>query len=210
MTVGTPEPLLDVERHRRAVEAKPTSAVARLNLGTALMRAGHLVEAEAEFRRALAVDPDLPEALVNLGGIHLTRWEFRECVEANRRAAECRPEFLPAHYNRGLGHLYMGEADEVVSCFRRVVDLEPGNGGGHYHLAVGLLEQGSVQESREHLEEALALGFSPEPEFLKALERKEGAADGSTGDDGPDAAKPRQTKEETSGDFHARDSLDRS
>jgi tetratricopeptide (TPR) repeat protein len=210
MSGGTSDLLRDVERHRRAVEEQPASAIARLNLGTALLRAGHLVEAEAEFRRALAVDPDLPEALVNLGGIHLSRWEFRECVAVNRRAAECRPEFLSAHYNEGLGHLYLGEADQVVSCFRRVLEQDPGHGGGHYYLAVGLLELGKIQESREHLDRALAAGFSPEPEFLKALERKEGLAAGSQEDGEPGVPGPRITKEEESGDVHAWNGLDRS
>jgi hypothetical protein len=98
----------------------------------------------------------------------------------------------------------------VVSCFRRVLELEPEHGGGNYYLAVGLLAQGSVQECRRHLDRALAAGFSPEPEFLKALEKEEGPSTGSQGDRGSDDSGPREMKEETSGDIHTRNDHDRS
>ncbi len=150
------------------------SAAAHFNRGTALLEKGLASRAEAEFRRALELRPDFPEALVNLGGILLARLDFKGCVGANRKAAEARPGFLLAHYGEGLGHLYLGETDEMVSCFRRAVALDGRHAGSHYHLAVGLLARGEVKESRAHLEAALEGGFSPAPEFLRALAKAEG------------------------------------
>lgn len=161
-----------VERCRQAVEADPSSAIAHANLGTALLLQERVGEAEKELRRSLELG-ELPEALVNLGGILLARWDFRGCVEVNKRAAAARPEFLLAHYNQGLGHLYLGESREVVSCFERVVALEPAHPGGNYYLAVGLLAEGDVKRSHAHLYVAVRGGFSPQPDFLKALEKAE-------------------------------------
>lgn len=166
-----PEPF---QERSRAVEADPASAAAHFNLGTALLERGLASRAETEFKRALELKPRFPEALVNLGGILLARLDFRGCVEANRKAAEARPGLLLAHYGEGLGHLYLGEADAMVRCFRRALELDGRHAGSHYHLAVGLLALGQVKESREHLEAALEGGFSPAPEFLKALEKAEG------------------------------------
>ncbi len=163
-----------VERWRRAVEAEPASAAAHFNLGTALLERGLASRAEAEFRRALELRPGFPEALVNLGGIFLARLDFRGCVAANRKAAEQKPGLLLAHYGEGLGHLYLGQTDEMVRCFRRAVALDGRHAGSHYHLAVGLLALGQVTESRTHLEAALEGGFSPAPEFLRALAKAEG------------------------------------
>jgi tetratricopeptide (TPR) repeat protein len=160
-----------IEHWRRAVEADPASAAAHFNLGNALLERGLLARAEGEFRRALELKPGFPEALVNLGGILLTRLDFRGCVEANRKARESRPELLMAHYGEGLGHLYLGEAESMVACFRRAVELDDRHAGSHYHLAVGLLAIGRVDESQAHLRAALEGGFSPAPEFLKALEK---------------------------------------
>ena len=163
-----------VERCRRRVQAEPASAAAHLNLGTALMEINRTREAEGAFHRALELQPGFPEALVNLGGVLLSRWDFQGCVELNRKAADAKPELMLAHYNEGLGHLYLGEAEAMVACFQRARELDPANPACEYYLAVGLLAAGAVGESRAHLDVAVAGGFSPVPEFLKALEKAEG------------------------------------
>jgi Flp pilus assembly protein TadD len=163
-----------VERCRRRIQTDPTSATAHLNLGAALMEINRIREAEEAFRRALELRPGYPEALVNLGGVLLARWDFQGCVEANRKAAQAKPELMLAHYNEGLGHLYLGEGEAMVACFQRALELDPQNPACEYYLAVGLLACGAVAESRLHLDAAVAGGFSPVPEFLKALEKAEG------------------------------------
>jgi Flp pilus assembly protein TadD len=161
---------------RQAVAAQPESAAAHVRLGTSLAKAGALGEAEAELRRAIELEPGMAEALVNLGGVMLSRWDFRGCVEVNRQAAAKQPAMALAHYNQGLGHLYLGEAPEMTACFRRVVELEPRNPGGRYYLAVGLNALGEDEEARKHLAIAMELGFKPQPELLRALEKKAEAA----------------------------------
>jgi Flp pilus assembly protein TadD len=156
---------------RAAVAARPDSAAAHLQLGAVLAKTGAIGEAEQAFRRALELEPELPEALVNLGGVHLARWDFQACVEVNRRAAEAKPDLLHAHYNQGLGHLYLGEAVEMADCFRRVLELAPRHPGGRYFMAVALHAVGQVEEARTQLAIAIELGYHPEPEFLRALER---------------------------------------
>ncbi len=64
----------------------------------------------------------------------------------------------------------------MVACFHRAIELDPRHPACDYYLAVGLLAPGRVGESRRHLDVAVAGGFSPAPEFLKALEKAEGAA----------------------------------
>jgi Flp pilus assembly protein TadD len=160
-----------LSRLRAAVAQRPDSARAHLNLGATLAELGAIGEAEQAFRRALELEPGMPEALVNLGGVHLARWDFKSCVEVNRQAAQARPDFLHAHYNQGLGHLYLGEAVEMHDCFRRVLELDPRHPGGRYFMAVALNAIGQVDEARKHLAIAIELGYHPEPEFLRALER---------------------------------------
>ncbi|MBI4865005.1 MAG: tetratricopeptide repeat protein [Candidatus Riflebacteria bacterium] len=159
-----------LEKLVEAVEKNPNSARAHLKLGMALLQVGSKKNAEQELRRAVELDPGLAEAWVNLGGVLFLGWDFRGCVEANSKAVACNPSLLQAHYNLGLGYLYLGQADKVVSCFREVLDLDPKNAGGHYHLAVGLLATGEVEQARAMLSRAIALGYSPQPEFLKIME----------------------------------------
>jgi hypothetical protein len=50
------------------------------------------------------------------------------------------------------------------------VELDPEHAAGRYFLAVGLLAAGNVPEAVEEMTRAKALGHSPAPEFLRALE----------------------------------------
>jgi protein O-GlcNAc transferase len=136
------------------------------------------------------IDPEYAEAWSNLGGALLSRWDFAGCLDANRRALRHKPALTQAHYNIGLCHLYRGEAKDVVNSFRKVIELEPANAGGHYYLAVGLYAKGQIDAARSSLDRAIALGHTPEPEFLKAME-SHGGTDGTAPafEFGPDSEK---------------------
>jgi len=60
----------------------------------------------------------------------------------------------------------------MVTCFERVVELDPKNAQGHYHLAVGLLALGRAAEAQQRMMKATELGFSPEPTFMKELDKQ--------------------------------------
>ncbi len=158
---------------RQAVEANPDSAVAHMKLGTALLLNGAAGPGEQSLRRAVELDPELDKAWVNLGGILLARWDFEGCLEINKQVIERNPGLLQAHYNIGLCHLYLHQAEEMVASFRKVMEIDPDHAGGQYHIAVGLLELGDPAGAHAALDRSAALGHSPAPEFLKALEKKE-------------------------------------
>ncbi len=158
------------DKLRKELASNPESARAHLRLGTLCQRAGHLEEAETTLRRAVELDPDLYEAWGNLGGVLFSRWDFVGSAEANQKAVECRPDGMQGHYNLGLANLYQGKPEEVVECFRRVVELDPENPGGHYYLAAGLNALGKVVAAKGSLMKSESLGFTPEPELIRAID----------------------------------------
>jgi len=160
-----------VQRCLAEVQKHPGSAVAHFNLGLAYTKQGFVNRAEEAYRKALEIDPDLVEAWVNLGGSLLLKWDFQGSLEANREAVKRRDDLLLAHYNMGQAHLYLGDAKGLLSCCRRVIELDAEHAAGHYYLAVALLALDRVQEAREALGRAMALGHRPTPEFLRGLER---------------------------------------
>lgn len=160
-----------IARCEAAVAAQPSSAAAHFNLALAYTDRGMIRRAEEEYRKALDLNPDLVEAWVNLGGVLLLQWDFKGTLEATRNAVNRNGDTLLAHYNMGQAFLYLGDAEGVVSCYRRVLSLDPDHPGGHYYLAVGLLALGNQAESQEHLATAIRLGFRPQPDFLRALEK---------------------------------------
>ena len=161
---------------REEAARHPESAKVRWKLGTALLNVGFLSQGERELEKAVELDPGMAKAWVNLGGARLSKWDFEGCIEANRRALKCDPDLVQAHFNLGLGYLYTKQVDEMVRCFERVVMLAPEMGAGHYHLAVGLHALGRVEEAREVLGEAIMRGYSPDPEFIRELEKSDGAS----------------------------------
>ncbi len=152
------------------VERNPESAAAHFNLALAYTKRGLADRAGRHYRKALEIEPDLVEAWVNLGGVLLLRRDFRGSIAANEEALKRKGDLLLAHYNVGQALLYLGDAEGVVRSYRRVIELDPRHAGGHYFLAVGLLATGQAAEARKELARAKALGYSPAPEFLRALD----------------------------------------
>jgi len=160
-----------LQKLQEQVEQNPDSAKAWMKLGTAQGKAGQLTEAEKCLRRAIALDSALFEAYVNLGGVLFSRWDFAGAAEVNERAVTLRPDALQGHYNLGLSNLYLGNAEKVVECFQRVVELDPEHAGGYYHLAAGLNAVGKVPAAKVCLLKSESLGFRPEPELIKAIDK---------------------------------------
>ena len=159
-----------LDRCRRETEENPGSAVAHYNLGLAYTRKGLMDSAETAYRQALEIDSELVEAWVNLGGALMMKWDFQGSVEANREALKRNDELVLAHYNTAQASLYLGNAEGVVQSCKRVLELDPGHAAGCYFLAVGLLATGEFERAREAVAQAKALGHSPAPDFLRALE----------------------------------------
>ncbi len=154
-----------------AVEQSPDSAEAHLKLGTAQQRAGRVAEAEANLRKAIELDPEQYQARINLGGVLFSRFDFAGSAEINAEAVALDPKAVQGHYNLGLAHLYMGNPEKVVECFQRVVELDPENAGGYYHLAAGLNAVGRVPQAKVCLLKSESLGFRPEPELIRAIDK---------------------------------------
>ncbi len=161
-----------VARLKALAEQRPQSATAQFNLGLAYAKRGLVARAEKAYRRALELNPDLVEAWVNLGGVLLLKWDFLGCLEANQEALKRRDD-VRAHHNIGQAFLYLGDSEGLIRATRRVLERDSGQAAGHYFLAVGLLARGQVEEARQALDQATALGYRPLPEFLRALERAE-------------------------------------
>jgi tetratricopeptide (TPR) repeat protein len=187
-----------IERNRQRVEENPESAAAHFNLGLAYTNRGVADRAERHYRKALELEPDLVEAWINLGGVLLLKWDFDGSMAANEEALKRQPDLQVAHYNIGQAFLYLGDADGVVRSYRRLIEFAPDHAGAHYFLAVGLLAAGRAADAREELTRARALGYSPAPEFLKALNvaAKELAQSRNNDTETPIKTDPRDKKKE--------------
>lgn len=88
-----------VAHFAQVVRAKPLSAAAHYNLGTALTVAGRLDEAMREYRRALEIDPRYANAHNNLGKVLETLGRLDEAIRHYQEALRADPTHAQARRN---------------------------------------------------------------------------------------------------------------
>ncbi len=111
-------PALAAEAYRRAIEADPGCAAARVNLGRLLHEAGAPEVAAEQYRRALAAQPENAVAAFNLGAAleDLGRWEEAVCAYERSRCAD-------AHWNLALLHERRGDRGAALRHLLRYREL---------------------------------------------------------------------------------------
>ncbi len=99
------------------------AALARVNLGNALRRAGRFGEALAQYERAAATDGRLLAAHFNRGSILLEQDRFDEAAEAFREATGVAGSFAEVWLFEGLARLRAREPVLAAVAFARARDL---------------------------------------------------------------------------------------
>lgn len=128
----------------RAAQCLPDDAVAHVNLGNALARAGLLHEAQASYDRALAIYPEFAEAHLNRSEVLLELGQPKDAIDSCRRAIELSPRLLETHQTLGKAHVNLGNLlrglgrlDEAEAQYRQALLIEP-------QLLAALVELGTV------------------------------------------------------------------
>lgn len=156
-----------VDLFRRAVAARPDYASARINLGMALLEAGHTDDAIHTFREAVRLQKNLPAAHFGLGAAFQRLGQWAPAAAAYHRALTLAPMQVEAWI--GLGNVLhaLGQMDGAIFAHRQAIALRPGDGMAHANLGRALRAAGRIQEAVEAYREALARA----PDL--ALERSE-------------------------------------
>jgi tetratricopeptide (TPR) repeat protein len=108
---------------RKAVDASPSTAVARSKLGVALAHQRRLGEAEQEFARAVSLDPRYAPAWSNLGNIYRETGRTEQALEAYQKAVDADPDYWIAHQNLGGLYKQLGRTSEAIAALRRATRL---------------------------------------------------------------------------------------
>jgi protein O-mannosyl-transferase len=106
-----------IEEYRQALRIAPDYAHAHNNLGSLLMAARQLEDAQAHFERALAIDPSYAEAHNNLGKLLGYEGRTTEAAEHLRRALAIKDSYPEAHYNLAQVLAAQGRALEAVGHY---------------------------------------------------------------------------------------------
>lgn len=110
---------------RHAIALLPGDAATHNNLGTALLKLGRHIDAEAAFRRALAIAPHYAKSLSNLGSLLTLRGKLVEAEVCCRSALKSEPSYSSAHINLGHTLELQGRLSEAQASYRAALTITP-------------------------------------------------------------------------------------
>ncbi len=93
--------------------------------GQAALNAGHLDEAERDFRRVLAADPQAGGAYANLGVVYMRRKQWPQALEMLRTAERLLPEVAGIRLNIGLAYYRQNDFLKAIAPLESVVRDQP-------------------------------------------------------------------------------------
>ncbi len=137
-----------------ALECTRDNLIAHDSLANALIEAGRVPEAIAEYEAALRINPGYSEAHNNLGSALLMQGRLAEAEQQLREAVRLNPTIILAHNNLGRALLLEGRTAEAIAEFRMALDLYPSFADACKNLGKALFQNGSYRESLTWLTKA--------------------------------------------------------
>ena len=147
-----------LREYRAAVEANPTSGVARRSLGSILAITGAEDEAIAEFRAALELEPDRPDAEFALGHLLAGQGRTAEARPHLERAAELDRRMAEARYSLGALLAANGEFEAAAVRYREILEIDPEAAEARLELGKVLVQSGRETDGVAQFDRVIAAG----------------------------------------------------
>lgn len=139
---------------RKAVEAEPQSATARVNLATTLAQLGEGTAAVALLKETLRLQPDHGGAHYNLAVLLLQQQRLPEAVQHFRAALVADPHDRQAHIQLADALRQLGQQDEALVHYMKIADTDPSDELALRWTAELLARLGNFAAARQRLEAA--------------------------------------------------------
>ena len=149
-----------------ALAGHPDFAVARINLGDALLQSGRYEEAITHYQRALSLHPGLAAVHHNLGWALLQLERDDEACASLERTIVLQPEHVDAHLNLGLVLLKQGRFEEAIAVNRRALAIRDDLVAAHLNIAFAQHSLGRREDALAGYRQAIAVDPShPRPHY---------------------------------------------
>lgn len=152
----------EVSMWRDVVARRPGNARAYEQLGTALVVAGKLREAIAEYRNAVRADPEFVSAHANLANALSQTGQFQEAVEHYLIVRQLDPYQVNAHINLGHALDMLGRTEESIEAYRDAARVDRKHAEpqvlarAHFNLGSALGRQGDLDDAVAEYRRALS------------------------------------------------------
>ncbi|MBK7877017.1 MAG: tetratricopeptide repeat protein [Planctomycetes bacterium] len=140
-----------------AIAVTGDNAMARQNLGNALLAEGDLDGAILNLSECVRLSPAFPDAQNNLGSALGAKGRFAEAIGCFEAAIANGQETSGVRANLGWARLQTGDVAGAERDCRRGVELDPDDSKAHERLGTVLAATGRTDEALPELERAVAL-----------------------------------------------------
>ena len=134
---------------RRALQLEPGLALARINLGIALLNVPDLPAAQKEMQSATAASPAAPQPHYVLGLIAKMQNRTEDAVAAFQRVLKLDPSDVGTNVNLGQIYAQQRQYPEAIAVLRIALAAEPYNTTALYNLGTALLRSGQRAEGQK-------------------------------------------------------------
>ncbi len=164
--------------YRELLNHDPRNAEAANNLGAALLKLGHLNDAETYLRKAIEISPNFAEAHCNLGVVLRGKGETAESEIWLRQALKLKPNYVDARIHHGVSLLALGRLAEARARFGKVLKTEPRHADATFLMGQIARLEGRFEEAETRFKRALEINPKmPNVWAALALTRKMSSAD---------------------------------
>ncbi|MBF0331570.1 MAG: tetratricopeptide repeat protein [Candidatus Omnitrophica bacterium] len=140
-----------------AISKSPDKPRTHNNRGAALLDAGKLIEAIADYSKAIELDPDYADAYYNRGNAYRQQGNLSKAIADYSKAIELKPDCFDAYNNRGAVFEKRGEFVQALSDYDHAIALVPYYAKAYCNRGEIYAKQGNAAQALAEYNRALGL-----------------------------------------------------
>lgn len=140
------------------------------NRGNVYRQTSQLQDALTDYDKAIILNETIADLYTNKGAVLVLMSRNKEALATLNKSISLNPSDKNALFNRGQIHYLAEDFDKAIADLHHCVELAPDLAKAHYVLAMSEIKKNvdkASPESCQHLQKAIALGFSEGTENLK-------------------------------------------
>ena len=146
-----------VSLFEHTLEVTEKNYLAHMNLGSALVAAGRLQEAEVQFSKVLEIIPNHERTHYNLGVALALQGKTNDAIVHYSEALRLNPNQADTHNNLGAALADLGKVQEAIDHYIQAVRINPNHDKAQFNLGLLLANQGRHEEAIVHYSYAIRI-----------------------------------------------------
>jgi tetratricopeptide (TPR) repeat protein len=153
-----------IDQYKKAIELKPSLALAHLNMGFCYFQMGDFKLAQERFQQAVWLDEKDATNQFWLGVTLMRLKQYKQALPVMQQAVKLDPSSPYNHYNLAAAYLY-GPPDyqKAVQEYKEALRLKPDYNEVHNQLGLAYLWQNQYQAALTEFQTAIKLSGNKEP-----------------------------------------------